>query len=77
MAVVEVLKMELKGEEGEMAVKGKKRMSEGVVGSGTGEPVTKKSKPSGAWSGKVKKGVATGKYARSIHDIVNSITKKG
>jgi hypothetical protein len=75
MAVVEVPKMEVKGEEGEVAVKGKKRMSEDVdVGM---EPVAKKVKATGAGTGKAKKGVVTGKYAMSIHDTINSIAKKG
>jgi hypothetical protein len=59
MAVVEVLEMELQGEEGDVVVKGKKRMSEGVdVGV---EPVAKKVKATGPGTGKAKKGVITGK----------------
>jgi hypothetical protein len=74
MAVLEVLKMELKGEEGEAVVKGK-RMSEGVEVEV--ESVAEKVRATVPGTGKAKKGVATGKYAMSIRDIVNSVVKKG
>jgi hypothetical protein len=75
MAVVEVLKMELKGEEGEAVVRGKKRMSEGVDVEVV--PVAEKVKATVPGTGKAKKGVATAKYAMSIHGIVNSAMKRG